>query len=179
LKKNKQPEKYKEARRVYEHSPKRIAWKRAYEYSPKRKESHRIRQAKYHFTPNGIETNKRYEQSAKGKETRKRYRRLPEVIAKRKEYAQKPHIKQKANENGKKFKMKLRTTLMNLLGNRCANPNCLVPGGCTDIRCLHIDHINGNGYMERTKFGDTRAICRYYIKHPKEATSNLQILCSN
>jgi hypothetical protein len=40
-----------------------------------------------------------------------------------------------------------------ILGNKCSNPNCAVPGGMTDIRALQIDHVNGNGWQEAATIG--------------------------
>lgn len=47
----------------------------------------------------------------------------------------------------------LRKQVVLKLGSRCASPNCLVPGGCTDLRALQIDHVNNDGAEERKKYG--------------------------
>lgn len=59
---------------------------------------------------------------------------------------------------------------------KCQSPKCLVPGGCTDIRALQIDHINGGGLK------DVRGQKVYYkiLKMAKEdAQKEYQLLCAN
>ena len=77
------------------------------------------------------------------------------------------------------YNRKLRLTLIALLGDRCSNSHCLVPGGCNDIRCLQIDHINGGGYKQLKILGNLHNIIVYYMKHQQEAKQDLQILCAN
>lgn len=72
----------------------------------------------------------------------------------------------------------LREKLFLLLGDKCSNPTCLVPGGCTDKRCLQFDHINGGGTKEIRLMGNHQMI-RYYLTHPDEAKSKLQVYCAN
>lgn len=47
----------------------------------------------------------------------------------------------------------LRSKVILRFGARCANKNCLVPGGCTDVRALQIDHVHNDGAEERRKYG--------------------------
>jgi len=47
----------------------------------------------------------------------------------------------------------LRRKVVFKLGSRCANPFCLVVGGCADLRALQIDHVNNDGAEERKKYG--------------------------
>ena len=47
----------------------------------------------------------------------------------------------------------LRKQVVLKLGCRCANPLCLIPGGCTDVRALQIDHVNNDGAAERKMLG--------------------------
>ena len=66
------------------------------------------------------------------------------------------------------------------LGGRCANPACQwlnADGsrGCTDRRCLQIDHIDGGGIRESQKIG-THGI---YRKIWKGQTAGYQLLCAN
>lgn len=83
-------------------------------------------------------------------------------------------IREKMRENLKKA----RKNLLDLFGNKCSNPNCLVPGGCRDARCLQLDHINGGGVRElRARKGYSASI--YYSIHPEEAKEKLQLLCAN
>lgn len=70
--------------------------------------------------------------------------------------------------------------LFDLLGRKCSNPNCLVPGGCSDVRCLQFDHIEGGGMIERlNKFKSNNMMYRYYAANPEEAKKRLQVLCAN
>jgi hypothetical protein len=69
--------------------------------------------------------------------------------------------------------------LLELLGSKCSNPNCLISGGCIDIRCLQFDHVNGGGGLDRKKFTRSSQFFRYYLNHPEEAKLKLQILCAN
>lgn len=43
------------------------------------------------------------------------------------------------------YQQELRKKVIEFFGGKCMNPNCLVPGGCTDRRCLQIDHIKAVG----------------------------------
>lgn len=64
---------------------------------------------------------------------------------------------------------------------KCSNPNCLVPGGCKDIRCLQIDHINGGGNAAWKRMGlaDFQRY-KYLINLPiEELKKNYQLLCAN
>lgn len=72
----------------------------------------------------------------------------------------------------------VRGRLIKLLGNRCSNQDCLVPNGCTDTRCLQIDHINGGGVKQVKKLG-SNGVYRYYYNRPEEAKKDLQLLCAN
>ena len=79
----------------------------------------------------------------------------------------------------RKFYSNTRMTLLELLGNKCSNPKCLVPDGCKDVRCLQLDHVNGGGFKERKRFGHVNMMYRYYYKYQDEAIKYLQILCAN
>lgn len=80
--------------------------------------------------------------------------------------------------------MRLRNELAEILGGwHCQNPDCQVPGGCTDKRCLQFEHRNGDGYKDRRRFrgnnAGSKGLMRYYLNHPDEARRNLQIYCAN
>ena len=62
-------------------------------------------------------------------------------------------------------------------GPRCQNPNCLVPGGCKDLRCLSIDHINGGGTKHRADQGQGISLYRWLEKNSYPA--GFQVLCMN
>ena len=81
---------------------------------------------------------------------------------------------------GKKSYDKLRKAIIDLLGGKCCNPECLVIGGCTDMRCLQVDHKNGGGLDDRNRFNKSNmTMYRYYLNNPDEAKEKLQILCAN
>jgi hypothetical protein len=69
----------------------------------------------------------------------------------------------------------LREKAMAFLGGKCANPNCLVPNGYTDKRCLQIDHINGV-WDEPRLVGI--ALYEDILENP-ESRKKYQILCAN
>ena len=80
-------------------------------------------------------------------------------------------IMRKAN---KKYGRKLRIEALKIIGDKCSI--C----GITDHRCLHLDHINNDGYKDK-KNGrrDARAERRWIIKNPVEARKKYQVLCAN
>lgn len=62
----------------------------------------------------------------------------------------------------------LRERALAKLGNRCANPACqwLNPDGsrgCTDPRCLQIDHVYGGGCAERLRNGSSQELLNYAV----------------
>ena len=85
----------------------------------------------------------------------------------------------------------LRKKVVLKLGTRCANPNCLVPGGCTDVRALQIDHVNNDGAEERKKYGDARGprggqkplsrskMAAIYQLALEDTNGRYQLLCAN
>lgn len=69
--------------------------------------------------------------------------------------------------------------IIRLLGGKCSNPNCLVIGGCNDVRCLQIDHINGGGVYHSKRRG-TGGVWLDVLKEIKSGNSkNYQLLCAN
>ena len=97
---------------------------------------------------------KKYNASAKAKESRKRYQKSIT-----------------GRQWSKQWREKQKLRAFEILGAKCSNPDCLIPGGCTDIRCLQIDHINGGGSKERKRFH----IPLQVFKNP----SAYQVLCAN
>lgn len=68
------------------------------------------------------------------------------------------------------------------LGGRCVNPGCRwinMDGsrGCTDYRCLQIDHVNGDGAIDRKKFKHILTFYRFVIDN--DVDSIYQVLCAN
>lgn len=98
-----------------------------------------------------------------------------------KKYQQSSKGKKAAQKGVKKYESKIKKEAYYLLGNRCANPDCLVPGGCADIRCLQLDHIDGGGSRERREKGFRRVSGSYreIIKNPKLVGIKYQLLCAN
>ncbi len=82
----------------------------------------------------------------------------------------------------KNTRKSIKTRVYAKLGNRCANPKCLWinedgTSGCTDFRCLQIDHVNDDG----TSSGD-RALksgYKFYLKVINDTKGLYQLLCAN
>jgi hypothetical protein len=75
---------------------------------------------------------------------------------------------------------RLKDTVFKKLGDRCASPDCLWINedgskGCTDRRCLQIDHINGGGKKDRKGGGGRYCMYRKILKD----STGYQILCAN
>lgn len=84
----------------------------------------------------------------------------------------------------------LRNKVVLKLGARCANPACLVPGGCTDLRALQIDHVNNDGAEERKKYGALGSrggqqplprskMQAIYLLALEDTQDRYQLLCAN
>jgi hypothetical protein len=73
----------------------------------------------------------------------------------------------------------IRLRIIERLGSRCSNPDCLVPGGCIDIRCLQIDHINGGGRKELKELGTHQYWVKMLALSDDELRSKHQVLCAN
>jgi hypothetical protein len=69
----------------------------------------------------------------------------------------------------------LKKQAFQILGNKCSNPECAVPGGMADIRALQIDHINGGGKQELIAIHSTGIYKKIIAGEIKE----YQILCAN
>ena len=79
---------------------------------------------------------------------------------------------------GKKYREKIRLEVFKLLGNKCSNQNCLVTGGCRDIRCLQIDHVNGGGLKERHSFSGSK-YASVVLSKIRSGSKEYQLLCAN
>ena len=71
---------------------------------------------------------------------------------------------------------------VNKLGGKCSNPACqwLNPDGsrgCTDPRCLQIDHIYGDGAEDRRHFKHILSFYRFVLKN--DCADRYQVLCAN
>jgi len=64
---------------------------------------------------------------------------------------------------------RLRERVLEVLGKKC--------GACgySDIRALHVDHVNNNGYKERKKYGGQNM----YRRILKLGGRGYQTLCAN
>lgn len=96
------------------------------------------------------------------------------MIQYRKKY---PERQRKWNRN---YIQNLRMEIITLLGGKCSNPNCLVPNGCSDVRCLQIDHVKGGGLKERKEIGAGNS--KYYkfvLTKIKAGSKDYQLLCAN
>lgn len=83
----------------------------------------------------------------------------------------------------KRTRILLKQQVFQKLGNRCNSLNCRWINedgskGCTDPGCLQIDHVFGNGNIERTHnhLKDGR---KFYKKVLTDTTGSYQILCAN
>lgn len=71
----------------------------------------------------------------------------------------------------------LRDEALKFLGNKCSNPNCLVPNGCSDKRCLQIDHIQGVCHQDEPRLV---GIALYLdILESADSKERYQLLCAN
>lgn len=73
----------------------------------------------------------------------------------------------------------IRREILQLLGNKCSNPNCDVPNGMADIRALQIDHINGGGRKEVKSFPNSVAFYKFVLAQVKASSKDYQLLCAN
>ena len=90
-----------------------------------------------------------------------------------------PDYNEKSRKCNRKATKKVKEEIYNILGGKCSNPSCLVPNGCIDIRCLQIDHINGNGQKERKKFqANYLNYYRYVLEQLKTSSKDYQLLCA-
>jgi hypothetical protein len=83
------------------------------------------------------------------------------------------------------FFYKLKARVYAKYGNRCNNPECSTPGGCTDVRCLQIDHVNDDGSKDRYAFsngkmkGHRGGRTIFYKRVLQDTEGRFQLLCAN
>jgi len=71
---------------------------------------------------------------------------------------------------------KLKNSVFQILGgHKCSNPQC----GFNDHRALHIDHIHGDGRLDRENYSRQNDLFRFIITNSDEVKKKLQILCAN
>lgn len=67
-----------------------------------------------------------------------------------------------------------RVILIQYLGGKCCKCDYNA-----DIRALQLDHIHGDGYIDRKSKGKSGKVYRYYVKNLEESKNVLQVLCAN
>ena len=102
----------------------------------------------------------------------------PEKFKKRDKEQYKKHKENRINGNSI-VRNKIRLRILELLGNKCSNPNCLIIGGCTDKRALQIDHVKGGGNKHRKLFTTIYQMYRQMIKEIENGSKDYQLLCAN
>jgi len=80
----------------------------------------------------------------------------------------------------RKWAQKVRDKVIEKLGGRCSSPNCGWINsdgsqGCTDRRCLQVDHVRGDGSSERKNLN----YFQIYQKVLLDAEGRYQLLCAN
>jgi hypothetical protein len=74
------------------------------------------------------------------------------------------------------YQQSMREKAIVFLGGKCSNQKCLVPNGCSDKRCLQIDHINGISDDEPRLIG---TMLYEDILHNPKSREKYQLLCAN
>jgi hypothetical protein len=87
----------------------------------------------------------------------------------------------KARQVSMKFQhLKVRMQIIELLGNKCANPYNLDHGDFNNKpECLQIDHIHGGGRKEVKKFTNYQQYLKYVLEQVKDGSKEYQLLCAN
>jgi len=87
----------------------------------------------------------------------------------------------KISENSKRYRLKRKREIFQLLGNKCANPfNLPHPDWCNDPKILQIDHIRGNGYKKRKACGcNPYKIYNEILREIMIGSKDYQLLCPN
>jgi transketolase len=84
--------------------------------------------------------------------------------------------KEYRNKYQKEYFRLLRIKVLKKYGSKCANPYNINHGNfLNDIRCLQIDHVNGNGSKERKNI----MLSLFLKKVLADKEGNYQLLCAN
>lgn len=67
----------------------------------------------------------------------------------------------------------IRQEIIDILGRECKH--C----GCTDKRCLQIDHIYNDGKKERNNLRDRLTYYKFILNKIKSGSNDYQLLCAN
>lgn len=104
--------------------------------------------------------------------------RVKQNVYKRAVYAAFPEEKRRASLNGSRERVKARTvflrkSVLEKYGNCCSR--C----GFSDVRALHIDHVNGDGAQERRGNPGRSRRVSFLRRVLEDTTGAYQILCAN
>jgi len=146
-----------------------------------------MREYQRKYRADHLEQCREYEQN-RNKEHRKEYIRKycqthrKQIRIRWKRYKERnlEKVRKIAREGARQRRKLVRLEIFSLLGNKCSNPNCLVPNGCSDSRCLQIDHVRGGGSGNDKKARNRPST--FYLKILKEikaGSKDYQLLCSN
>jgi hypothetical protein len=100
------------------------------------------------------------------------------------EYVQRWHIRHRKewNINQRRFSLirrrRIRAEIIQLLGGQCMNIYGLHDKPFTDVRCLQIDHVHGNGCKAKgSKSAET--YMKRILNEIKTGSKDYQLLCAN
>lgn len=82
-------------------------------------------------------------------------------------------FRDKNRERNRLLNISRRKIILAILGDKCVK--C---GYDSDYRALQIDHVNGNGYLERKNMSHSWSF-KFWIKALRERRDEYQILCAN
>lgn len=92
--------------------------------------------------------------------------------AKKKEYYM--ENAERLRKNRRDRNRKIRLEIIRLLGNKCCK--C----GFADVRALQLDHVKGNGKVDRSKHRSNPEIYQYYVlREIRNGSEQFQLLCAN
>jgi len=93
------------------------------------------------------------------------------------------YLRQREEESKKSYEKfrSLREEIIKLLGGKCVNPFNLLPhpDWCNNYACLQIDHVHGNGYIERKENKYPYKTLKVILEKVKNGSTDYQLLCAN
>lgn len=104
---------------------------------------------------------KKYRKNYQREKDKERHIRMPDKV------------RQEKRNQARKRAITLRSIVHQLLGNQC------VRCGYNDGRALQVDHINGDGFIDRAKRFSATSYYLYVIKEIENKTKRYQLLCAN
>lgn len=85
----------------------------------------------------------------------------------------------RGREYHKKSWRKIKRAIYDLLGNRCANPFNIEHGDfLTELRCLQIDHVHGDGRAQRLGKNPYKYL-KQILDELTYGSTDYQLLCAN